>query len=159
MPIAVTPLTSLRRRQLVDLADAYEIPIDRDAPKPHILPALINAQQAGVLDKEPINRGAFRRAQRNSDQEPLPPLPEELEAIPTPGELAKAQRQEQAAQNPLIALRKLCSKRGVKVAGGATIDDMLKILAETTGESSDSAADSEAGSSGQTEGRHEIPAP
>jgi len=100
------------------------------------------------LDKEPINRVAFRKAQRNSDQEPLPLLQEEIEGQPTPGEVAAAERSERAAKNPLIALRKLCKSRGVKVAGGATIDDMIEALGNESSGSNTNGEDDDPGQAG-----------
>ena len=62
------PMEKLRLRQLRDLAKAYQIKIDMDAPKPRILPALMAAASDGTFQKRPALEYYFRRAQRTGDE-------------------------------------------------------------------------------------------
>lgn len=62
------PLEKLRLRQLRDLAKAWQIRIDMDAPKPRILPALMAAASEGVFRNRPVLEYYFRRAHRTGDE-------------------------------------------------------------------------------------------
>ena len=60
-------LHSLRVAQLRDLARAYEIKIDMDAPKPQIMPAMLQAEQSGIF-RTPAKHAVFlRRASVDPD--------------------------------------------------------------------------------------------
>ena len=61
-------MEKLRLRQLRDLARAYQIKIDMDAPKPRILPALMAAASDGTFQKRPALDYYFRRAHRTGDE-------------------------------------------------------------------------------------------
>jgi len=62
------PMAKLRLRQLRDLARAFQIPIDLDAPKDQILPALTAAAMAGMFKKKPTLEYYWRRAHRTGDE-------------------------------------------------------------------------------------------
>ena len=81
-----TPLARLRLRQLRDLAAAFKIPIDRDAPKPEILPALIAAERQGVFKNvQNADRALLLRANWTSDDGNFPKQEiESLEVKPEP---------------------------------------------------------------------------
>ncbi len=74
MPQAPSPLKKMRRQQLHDIARAWEIPVELDGTKPNILPALMAAERSGVFKHPPKHPEFARRAARNSDEPPLPPL-------------------------------------------------------------------------------------
>ena len=61
-------LARLRRQQLVDIAHAWKIDINRDAPRDDILPALEAAERQGVFTRPPVNPYYFEKARWNSDQ-------------------------------------------------------------------------------------------
>ena len=67
--IGGVPMANLRLKQLRDLARAYQIQIDMDAPKPLILPALMAAANAGAFNKKPVLEYYFRRAHRTGDEQ------------------------------------------------------------------------------------------
>lgn len=62
-----TALNRLRRQALVDLAKAYDLPIDPDAPKSDLLPALIDAEKRGVFNDPPEHPYYLRKAAYNPD--------------------------------------------------------------------------------------------
>lgn len=69
--ITETVLTKLRLSQLRDLARAFEIQADLDAPKPGILPALMAAEKQGVFRQPPSRPYYLLRAGRHPDEPPL----------------------------------------------------------------------------------------
>ena len=69
-----TPLKRMRRQQLHDLATAWEIPVENGATKDSMMPMLLAAEKAGTFRLPPKNPEFARKAMRNSDERPLPPL-------------------------------------------------------------------------------------
>ena len=65
----VTKLENLRLQQLRDLARAYEIQIDMDAPKDRILPALAAAEASGTFNHPAKHELYLLKAARNADEE------------------------------------------------------------------------------------------
>ena len=71
---AKTPLHRMRRQQLNDLARGWGIPVELDGTKGAILPALMAAERSGVFKAPPLHPEFARKAMRNSDEPPLPPV-------------------------------------------------------------------------------------
>ena len=71
MDISGTALSRLRLSQLRDLARAFEIPVDLDAPKLTIMPAMMAAEQRGVFRVKPSRPYYYLRAGRSPDDPPL----------------------------------------------------------------------------------------
>ena len=112
-----TPLKRMRRQQLHDLARAWDIPVENGGTKETILPALMAAERAGVFKTPPKHPEFARKAMRNSDEPPLPPLRAGMPDYQTMdrGELSKA-----------------CEDKGIDIhrRGG---DYMIKQLEESHG--------------------------
>ena len=89
-----TPLTGLRRQQLVDLARAYEIPIPPGATKKEMLPVMIAAEQRNVFKSEPKHPWYLQKAVRTTDT-PYIPLPENPEIAAAPAADGAPQTQAQ----------------------------------------------------------------
>ena len=68
MPMHPTALNGLRRRQLHDLARAYEIPVKKDGTKAEILPALIAAEQQGTFKRPAAVPYYLKKAAWTSDR-------------------------------------------------------------------------------------------
>ena len=67
------PLHLMRRQQLHDLAQAYEVPVDKGGTTSAILPDLLAAQKAGVFKQHPKHPEFIEKAVRNSDENiPVP---------------------------------------------------------------------------------------
>ena len=77
-PLPYTKLTALRRRQLVDLARAFEIPIPSGATKDEMLPVMIAAEQRGIFRTNPKHPWWLQKADHTSDMPSvyLPPNPD-----------------------------------------------------------------------------------
>ena len=69
-----TPLKRMRRQQLHDLARAWDIPVENGGTKDKILPILMAAEETGTFRLPPKNPEFARKAMRNSDEPPFPPL-------------------------------------------------------------------------------------
>ena len=67
--IGGVPMAKLRLKQLRDLARAYQVKIDMDAPKDMILPALMAAANAGAFNGKPVLEYYLRRAHRTGDEQ------------------------------------------------------------------------------------------
>ncbi len=76
MALPPTPLARMRRQQLHDLAIGWGIPVENGGTKDAILPALMAAEKAGVFKTPPKHPEYARKAMRNSDEPPLPPMEE-----------------------------------------------------------------------------------
>ena len=61
------PLSQMRRQQLHDLAQAYEVPVEKDGTKSDILPGMLAAQDAGVFKQPPKHPEFIDKAVRSSD--------------------------------------------------------------------------------------------
>ncbi len=61
-------MEKLRLRQLRDLARAFRIPLDLDAPKDQIMPALMAAANAGTFRRKPDLPYYWHRAHRTGDE-------------------------------------------------------------------------------------------
>ena len=87
-------LPTLRRQQLADLAVAYNVPVNVSGTKAEILPALIEAEKAGVFRQPPKRPEYLVKAQRNPDEPPVDwqshrPPEMDLNNIKTLREIAK----------------------------------------------------------------------
>ena len=117
-----TKLQNLRLQQLRYLARAYEIPIDFDAPKPKILPALAAAEAAGAFAKPPKHELYLLKAARTPDDPPL-----EHEEYDPSGTYPRVPRQAQDEEVPVPAvppsemnhaqLQQACKQAGVNSFG------------------------------------------
>jgi hypothetical protein len=58
----------MRRQQLVHLAAAYDLPIDRDATKDQILRQMVTAEEQGVFRKRPLYQSQYLMAMRDPDR-------------------------------------------------------------------------------------------
>ena len=61
-------LHHLRLAQLRDIARAWEIQIDMDAPKPSIMPAMLQAEQSGTFRTPAKHEAWLRRAMVDPDE-------------------------------------------------------------------------------------------
>ena len=66
-----TPLHSMRRQQLHDVARAWGIPVEDGGTKNDIMPMLLAAEKKGVFRLPPKHPEFARKAMRNSDEPPL----------------------------------------------------------------------------------------
>ena len=70
----LVPLARMRRQQLSDLARGWGIPVELDGTKETMLPILLAAEKNGTFRLPPKDPEYARKAMRNSDEPPLPPL-------------------------------------------------------------------------------------
>ena len=61
-------LPRLRLTQLIHLARAYDIQVNRDGTKKSVLPILVAAEEQGVFNQPPKNPYYFERARWSADQ-------------------------------------------------------------------------------------------
>lgn len=64
-------LSTARRQQLVDLANAFGIAIPKDGTKMQILPIMVEAEQQGVFRMQPKRPEYLVKALRNPDEAPV----------------------------------------------------------------------------------------
>ena len=70
-PVDASILNSARRGQLVDLAWAFNIPIDKNGTKTEILPVMIDAEKRGVFQGKPVRPEYLVKAMRSPDDPPV----------------------------------------------------------------------------------------
>ena len=135
----------LRRQQLVDLAQAYKIPINPEATKSQILPHMVAAEQQGRFLQPALDQEALQKALLNPDEHRKLNLtpPAVLEPI------QPAVRDEDKPTNTLIELKKVCKKLGINSGSMNQKEMIAAIYGKMNGEQSEDEAGSDAGSEGQ----------
>ena len=124
-PQVPTPLHSMRRQQLHDVARAWEIPVERDGTKKDIMPMLLAAERQGVFKHPPKHPEFARRAMRNSDEPPPEHyLPDSM--VPIPVKKNDAKNDYRAMD--IGELTKACQAKGIDTArrGGAWMIEQLE---------------------------------
>lgn len=104
---ARTVLNRLSRQQLTDLARAYEVSIPQNGTKDEILPAMINAEQAGIFKGPVKSQYHLLKASRDRDKRPEPL------ALPDPDLVKTAPTNLPASQMSIQELRKRLKDAGI----------------------------------------------
>jgi len=105
--INVPKMATLRRRQLLHLADAYGIEHPLDATKDQMVPLMMAAESNGAFEREPVDRRKLAQAME------LPP--EQWPPMEDSHELSHRE------------LQQMCKERGINSYGKST-DELKEAL-------------------------------
>lgn len=147
-------LVKLRKQQLLDLARAYEIPVEFSLSKSKILRIMEAEEDRGTFLRPPKNDYYFQKARFTADQvrdarsnggytkEGIPvtflfpwtgPNPDPAPAKPTASEVRKVLNEKQAQRSSRISmLRQECKARGLN-SFGKKADVLAQMIAEHDG--------------------------